>query len=105
MQTHSHVHRYPLGISIAYLLMIPIGNWLMRDRQPFKLTTFSLLHNGFLFALSLYMVLETLRGKCVWVCVYCMCVFVCACEGCVCMRARVCVCVPAGCTGDLPLWI
>lgn len=58
--------RAPVAISIAYLLMIPIGNRLMEPREPFKLKYFSIAHNGFLFALSLYMVIETIRGVWVW---------------------------------------
>jgi len=53
--------RGPICISIIYLLAVPIGNRIMRDREPMKLKTFSLIHNGVLFFLSLYMAVETVR--------------------------------------------
>jgi hypothetical protein len=59
---HPPPPRYPTLITFGYLLMIPIGTYLMRDRKPFQLKGFSIFHNGFLFGLSLYMVIETLRG-------------------------------------------
>ena len=45
----------------ADVLGIPIGNALMRNRQPLKLRRFSMLHNAVLFSLSLYMCVECLR--------------------------------------------
>ena len=45
----------------ADVLCIPIGNALMRNRPPFKLRRFSVLHNAVLFSLSLYMCIECIR--------------------------------------------
>ena len=45
----------------ADVLCIPIGNALMRNRQPFKLRRFSVVHNAVLFSLSLYMCIECIR--------------------------------------------
>jgi len=50
-----------LLISSAYLISIPIGRAIMKNRKPLELKTFSLLHNGFLILLSLYMCVETIR--------------------------------------------
>ncbi|XRB06773.1 very long chain fatty acids elongation protein 4 [Pycnococcus provasolii] len=52
----------PIAISILYLLIIPIGTHFMASRPPFRIKTFSLIHNSILFALSLYMVVETLAA-------------------------------------------
>jgi len=67
-------HQYPLAkgfplmnpfsvlvITIAYLVSIPLGRAFMKNRDPFTLKYFSLLHNGFLVSLSAYMCVETLR--------------------------------------------
>ncbi|KAK3245348.1 hypothetical protein CYMTET_45078 [Cymbomonas tetramitiformis] len=51
----------PTAISAVYILGIPIGMSIMKDREPFKLKAFSLFHNFFLFTLSMYMTVETLR--------------------------------------------
>lgn len=45
----------------ADIVCIPIGNALMRNRQPFRLRRFSVLHNAVLFSLSLYMCIECIR--------------------------------------------
>ncbi len=45
----------------ADVVAIPLGQRLMRDRPPFKLKAFAVLHNLVLFSLSLYMSLETLK--------------------------------------------
>ena len=42
-------------------MCIPTGNALMRNRQPFRLRRFSVLHNAVLFSLSLYMCVECIR--------------------------------------------
>jgi len=48
-------------ITIAYLLSIVIGRAIMKNREPFKLRTFSVVHNTFLVLLSTYMCTESLR--------------------------------------------
>jgi GNS1/SUR4 family len=45
----------------ADVLCIPIGNTLMRNRQPFRLRRFSVVHNAVLFSLSLYMCIKCIR--------------------------------------------
>ncbi|KAK9820370.1 hypothetical protein WJX72_009566 [[Myrmecia] bisecta] len=50
--------KLPAAISALYILGIPVGHRIMRDREPLKLRRFATLHNAFLFALSLYMTVE-----------------------------------------------
>jgi len=50
-----------LLITIAYIISVPLGRAIMKNREPFSLKGFSLLHNGFLVMLSAYMCIETLR--------------------------------------------
>jgi len=53
--------RYPVFITAAYLLGIPLLMRMMRDREPFQLKGVAAVHNAVLFFLSLYMAVETLR--------------------------------------------
>ena len=46
---------------LADVVSIPVVQSLMKSRPPFKLRRFSIAHNTFLFALSLYMCVETIR--------------------------------------------
>eukprot|EP00208_Stichococcus_sp_RCC1054_P003167 CAMPEP_0206135196 /NCGR_PEP_ID=MMETSP1473-20131121/528_1 /ASSEMBLY_ACC=CAM_ASM_001109 /TAXON_ID=1461547 /ORGANISM="Stichococcus sp, Strain RCC1054" /LENGTH=286 /DNA_ID=CAMNT_0053526959 /DNA_START=137 /DNA_END=997 /DNA_ORIENTATION=- len=52
---------WALGITTFYILSIPVGNAIMRQRAPFKLKGFSMLHNFAMFSLSLYMSIECIR--------------------------------------------
>jgi hypothetical protein len=53
----------PILISAAYLGGIFLGTFLMKRRAaPFQLKGFSLFHNAFLFALSLYMCIECIAA-------------------------------------------
>eukprot|EP00232_Nephroselmis_pyriformis_P017815 CAMPEP_0182884650 /NCGR_PEP_ID=MMETSP0034_2-20130328/19129_1 /TAXON_ID=156128 /ORGANISM="Nephroselmis pyriformis, Strain CCMP717" /LENGTH=274 /DNA_ID=CAMNT_0025017865 /DNA_START=8 /DNA_END=829 /DNA_ORIENTATION=- len=54
--------RVPIAISAAYLLMIPVGTFLMKNREPMKIKYPAMLHNLFLFVLSAYMVAECVRA-------------------------------------------
>lgn len=40
---------------------IPLGIWVMRNREPLKVKRFAMLHNLLLFSLSLYMAVECVR--------------------------------------------
>ncbi|KXS18081.1 long chain polyunsaturated fatty acid elongation enzyme [Gonapodya prolifera JEL478] len=42
-------------IPVLYLAAVKVGNRLMRDRKPFSMKTFGMLHNLFSMALSLYL--------------------------------------------------
>ncbi|KAK9838521.1 hypothetical protein WJX81_004941 [Elliptochloris bilobata] len=53
--------RVAAAMSGFYLLSIPVGQQLMRGRQPFKLRRFAAVHNAILFSLSLYMTIEVAR--------------------------------------------
>ena len=44
----------------ADVLGVPLGQWLMRNRKPYSMKTVSVLHNIFMFVLSLWMTYETL---------------------------------------------
>ncbi len=50
-----------LLIIAAYLISLPIGRYIMKDRKRLELKGFSMLHNFFLIVLSLYMCVESLR--------------------------------------------
>lgn len=52
--------KYPIAISIAYLVFIPVGMAAMKGCDKFQLKSFSMLHNAILFFLSLYMTVETI---------------------------------------------
>eukprot|EP00892_Ulva_mutabilis_P004697 jgi/Ulvmu1/259/UM001_0263.1 len=51
----------PMLITCGYVFGIPAGIWVMKDRQPLKVKRFAMLHNLFLFLLSLYMAIECVR--------------------------------------------
>eukprot|EP00873_Tetraselmis_striata_P045264 jgi/Tetstr1/465528/TSEL_010197.t1 len=53
--------RWPVAISLLYLLGIPVLTRVMRDREPMQLKGVAAVHNAILFFLSLYMVTETLH--------------------------------------------
>lgn len=40
---------------------VPLGTYLMRNREPFKIRSFVALHNAILFLLSLYMSVTTVK--------------------------------------------
>jgi len=48
-------------IVLGYLISLPIGRAIMKDRKRLELKGFSMLHNSFLILLSLYMCVESLR--------------------------------------------
>lgn len=50
-----------LLILLAYLISVPIGRAIMKNRKKFELKTFSAFHNTFLIILSSYMCFESLR--------------------------------------------
>jgi len=51
----------PLALIVAYLVVIPAIVLLMKNREPYKVKTYSLVHNIALTALSFYMGVETIR--------------------------------------------
>jgi elongation of very long chain fatty acids protein 4 len=48
-------------IIAAYLISLPVGRAIMKNRKRLELKGFSMLHNSFLIVLSLYMCVESLR--------------------------------------------
>ena len=50
----------PLAMTHADVLGVRAGQRLMRNRKPFNMKMFSILHNTVMFLLSLYMVIETM---------------------------------------------
>jgi hypothetical protein len=51
----------PVLLTLLYLLSVPLGMAIMRNREALKLKTLTALHNVLLFALSFYMCVETFR--------------------------------------------
>ncbi|CAG9463177.1 unnamed protein product [Pedinophyceae sp. YPF-701] len=49
----------PFGLTVAYIVGVPLGMLLMKNREPFKIKHFAMLHNLVLFSLSVWMWLET----------------------------------------------
>eukprot|EP01126_Amoeba_proteus_P033342 TRINITY_DN3272_c0_g5_i7.p1 TRINITY_DN3272_c0_g5~~TRINITY_DN3272_c0_g5_i7.p1 ORF type:complete len:294 (+),score=42.42 TRINITY_DN3272_c0_g5_i7:67-948(+) len=50
-----------LGFVVAYVLLIPVLQIIMKDRKPFNLNNFVIVYNFFLVLLSLWMVEEMVR--------------------------------------------
>lgn len=48
----------------ADILGIPLGQWIMKDREAFQIKTLATLHNAILFFLSLYMSVECIQQVC-----------------------------------------
>eukprot|EP00210_Caulerpa_lentillifera_P005371 g5133.t1 len=53
--------RLVTAVTISYLILVPLGIYLMHQRPPFKLKLFTTVHNSLLFLLSVYMCVETLH--------------------------------------------
>jgi len=51
--------RQPFAITVLYLVGIYFGTKIMKNREPFKLKTVSMIHNMILFFASIYMTVET----------------------------------------------